>query len=372
MGPILLARAHARVVRTTRSPSGKVLIGAAGFADAGPLGRVDPRGMAVAALGEAWWAAFDAADSAVHAAAATLPAAELRERAGRLLREREATVELLDAVARVEHDPHRFAHLLVARSGLKRLLGLPAGIDACVFNLDGVLVGSAAVHAAAWQEVFDRFLEERSERTHGRFAPFDPQRDYPAHLHGRPRREGVHAFLASRGISLPPPEVHALAEAKQAALARRLAQHSLHAFVGSEHYLELAREAGVRRAVVSASANASAMLAQVGLDRFVDVRVDGTTMAAERLRAKPAPDVLLAACERLAVAPERAAAFETTPAGVAAARRGGFAYVVAVDMPVDGADRGVSGLAELLELSARPGSSTAPGGRRARTPSRAT
>jgi beta-phosphoglucomutase-like phosphatase (HAD superfamily) len=314
--------------------------------------------MELATLGEAWWSAFDAADTAMHAATATLPPAELGTRARRLAHEREATVALLDAVARVEHDPHRFEHLLLARSQLRPLLGLPPGVQACVFDLDAVIAGSAAVHAAAWQDVLDRYLDTRPV-----VVRFDPHREYVAYLHGRPRLEGIHAFLASRGISLPPAEVHALADAKQAALARRLARRAVHAFAGSERYLELAREAGIRRAVVSPSTNASAMLAQAHLERFVDARLDGTAIG---------PDALLAACDRLVVAPQRAAAFATTRAGLDAARAARFAFVVAVDTPIDGADREVASLAELLELSARPASSTAPGARRAPTPSRAT
>jgi beta-phosphoglucomutase-like phosphatase (HAD superfamily) len=314
--------------------------------------------MEIATLGEAWWTAFDAAASAMHAAAATLPASEIGARARRLARERESTVALLDAVACLEHDPHRFEHLLLGRSELRSLLRLPAAVKACVFDLDAIVAGGSAVHAAAWQEVFDRYLDARPV-----VVRFDPHRDYGAYLHGRPRLEGIHAFLASRGISLPPAEVRRLAATKQTALGRRLARHGVHAFAGSERYLELAREAGIRRAVVSASTNASAMLARAGLERFVDVRVDGTAIG---------DDALLAACERLAVRPQRAAAFVTTSSGIAAARAVGFALVVAVDLTQAGADREVASLAELLELSARPGSSTELGGRRAPTPIRAT
>jgi beta-phosphoglucomutase-like phosphatase (HAD superfamily) len=54
-------------------------------------------------------------------------------------------------------------------------------------------------------------------------------------------------------------------------------------------------------------------------------------MAAERLRAKPAPDTLLAACRALDVEPAAAAVFEDSPAGVEAARAAGVGFVVGVD-----------------------------------------
>jgi beta-phosphoglucomutase family hydrolase len=245
------------------------------------------------------------------------------------------------------------------------LLGLPSAVSACVFNLDGVLIGSAALHAAAWAETFDEFILARIERTGGRFAPFNPRTDYPEYMHGKPRLEGVRAFLASRGISLPegvnddPPgseTVHGLASHKKEVLLRRIEERGVSAFEGSKRYLELARDAGLHCAVVSASANTDAILERAGLASLVEQRVDGNTILAERLRGKPAPDILLAACRMLGVPPQQAAAFETSSAGVAAARAGGLGLVIGVDaggqaeaLRNQGADLVVSGLAELLE-----------------------
>jgi HAD superfamily hydrolase (TIGR01509 family) len=240
-------------------------------------------------------------------------------------------------------------------------------VTACVFNLDGVLIGSAAVHAAAWMETFDEFILTRAERARGHFAPapFNPRTDYPAHIHGRPRLEGVRAFLASRGISLPEGRaddapgtetVHGLANRKKVALLRRLDEHGLSAFEGARSYLELAREGGVRCAVLSASANTGTILERAGLATLVDGCVDGNTIAAEHLRPRPAPDMLLAACRQLAVEPRNAAAFETSAAGVAAARSAGFELVVGVDrggrwkeLLDRGANMVISGLDEILD-----------------------
>jgi beta-phosphoglucomutase-like phosphatase (HAD superfamily) len=215
----------------------------------------------------------------------------------------------------------------------RRLLGLPSGVKACVFTLDGVLIGSAAIHAAAWAETFDELVSRRIERTGGQFAPFNQRIDYPLHLHGKPRLDGVRAFLASRGISLPegdatdPPgleTVHGLANQKKQALLRRLDEHGVNAFEGSRRYLELAHDAGLRCAVVSASANTETILERSGLADLADESVDGTTMAVEKLRqacAGHAPRGVSQARRRA----RGAAAFETTPAGIAAARAAGFA-----------------------------------------------
>ena len=78
-------------------------------------------------------------------------------------------------------------------------------------------------------------------------------------------------------------------------------------------------------------------------------------MSQENLASKPAPDVLVFACERLGLDPEQAAAFETLPAGVQAARAAGIGFTVGVDrhgretLTRAGADVVVADLAELLD-----------------------
>ncbi len=312
-----------------------------------------------------WRAAFDAADSALRSAAGYLPPEEVRDEANRLDAEREPTTELLRALARDRNAHVEVAPLTGSSWTERQLLGLPAGVTALVLTRDGVLIGSAEIHAAAWKETFDEFIARRIERTHGGFATFSRRVDYPEHMHAKPRLEGVRAFLASRGISLPegdaddPPgteTVHGLANRKNQALLRCLDEHGVNAFAGSRRYLEIAHEAGMECAVVSASANTRTILERSGLASLVDRSVDGETIAADRLRAKPAPDTLLEACRQLGVEPERAAAFETTPAGIAAARTAGFQFVIGVSstgqadaLRTAAPDLVVTGLAELLD-----------------------
>jgi HAD superfamily hydrolase (TIGR01509 family) len=292
---------------------------------------------------------------------------ELDEHKWRLAQERDVTAQLLDRVARENH-------IKLLRIGgpraTRQMIGLPEGVVACVFDLDGVLTGSAGVHAAAWADAFDEFLSRRLELTGERFAefrPFNPSVDYYAHLHGKPRLEGVHAFLASRGIRLPeghPDDpagtetVYGLANRKNEALLHRLEREGVSAYADTRAYLDSAREAGMRLAVVSPSSNTEAILDRAGLRSLIRVRVDGNDIGEVRLRAKPAPDTLLEACRRLDVSPEHVAAFETTPAGVEAARAAHVGYLVGVDRPdlgsmldVDDADVGVPGLAALLDPS---------------------
>jgi HAD superfamily hydrolase (TIGR01509 family) len=312
-----------------------------------------------------WRAAFDAADSALRCAAGYLPPDEVRDEAHRLEAEREPTTALLRALASDRHAHVQIAPLTGSSWNARQLLGIPGGVTALVLTLDGVLIGSAEIHAAAWKETFDEFIARRIDRTHGLFSPFSRRVDYPEHMHAKPRLEGVRAFLASRGISLTegdsadPPgaeTVHGLANRKNQALLRRLDEQGVNAFAGSRRYLEIAHDAGVQCAVVSASANTGTILARSGLVGLVDRSVDGETIAAEGLRAKPAPDTLLEACRQLGVEPEHAAAFETTPAGIAAARAAGFGFVIGVSstgqaaaLRAEAPDLVVTGLAELLD-----------------------
>ena len=208
-----------------------------------------------------------------------------------------------------------------------------AGLDAAIFDLDGVLTDTAALHEAAWKEMFDAFLRERGE---GR-EPFS-SRDYRLYVDGRRREDGVRAFLASRAIDLPegspqdPPEaetVNGLSRRKNDAVRERLRVAS-EALPGADHLLRDLRAAGVRVAVASSSANAGTVLEATGLARHVEVRVDGLDAARLDLPSKPDPALFLETLERLEVEPARAAVFEDALAGVEAGRRAGFGTVVGV------------------------------------------
>jgi beta-phosphoglucomutase family hydrolase len=239
------------------------------------------------------------------------------------------------------------------------VLGLPDDITACLFDLDGVLTKTAEVHARAWKETFDRFLEKRGEK------PFDLARDYDEYVDGKPRLDGVRDFLASRGIQLPegqsddPPghdTVHGIGNRKNELLLERIHRDGVTVYEGSRRYLALARDAGLARAVVSSSANAVSVLKVTGLDEFIQAVVDGNTIEQKRLPGKPAPDSFLAGAELLHVAPGAAAVFEDALAGVAAGRAGNFGFVVGVNrlgadhergLREHGADTVVSDLADL-------------------------
>jgi beta-phosphoglucomutase family hydrolase len=242
--------------------------------------------------------------------------------------------------------------------------GLPEHIRACLFDLDGVLTQTAVVHDMAWQQALDAFLRHRADRDHTPFIPFDVVADYDRFIDGKPRVDGVRAFLAARGITLPEgastdtadsETVLGLANAKNEIFVRLLAAQGVRPYPGSVRYLRVVRTAGLATAVVSASAHCRQVLAAAGLTGNFDTLVDGVTAREQQLAGKPAPDSYLAAARQLGKLPAACAVFEDALAGVQAGRAGRFGLVVGVDrvgqgpdLRAAGADIVVRDLADLL------------------------
>jgi alpha,alpha-trehalose phosphorylase len=218
--------------------------------------------------------------------------------------------------------------------------------EAVLFDLDGVLTSTAALHARCWKAVFDELPL---------IEPFDIEHDYLAHVDGKPRYDGVRDFLASRGITLSEEQVRDIGDRKQALVEKALAGESVEAFPASVRWVKHLREAGVRTAVVSSSTNATDVLRSAGIAGLFETTVDGRDLAELDLAGKPAPDGFLEAARRLDVEPTRAVVVEDALAGVTAGRAGGFGLVVGVARHAEpgalrsaGADMVVEDLAEML------------------------
>ncbi len=249
------------------------------------------------------------------------------------------------------------------RTGADSRLGLPAGVHVCLFDLDGVLTKTAAVHARAWKEMFDAFLERRA-RPGAPFVPFDQARDYIEYVDGKPRADGVRAFLQSRHIVLPeggshdPPQIdtiNGLGNRKDRIFLDLIHRDGVQTYDGSVRYVDAAREAGFRLAVVSSSKNTTEVLRAARLEGRFDAQVDGNVAQREHLKGKPAPDTYLRAAHMLHAAATEAAVYEDALAGVAAGHAGGFGIVIGLDragqsdaLYAHGADLVVKDLAELL------------------------
>ena len=246
----------------------------------------------------------------------------------------------------------------------------PRDYDAVLFDLDGVLTRTADVHAAAWKRLFDEFLERHAERTGEPFEPFDVIHDYLQHVDGKPRRQGVAAFLAARGIDVPvgradDPEdaatQHGLARRKDRYFLEQLRRHGVETFGSSIALAEALHEHDIKTAVVSSSRNCATVLEAAGIAELFDVRVDGLDLERQDLAGKPAPDMFLEAARRLDTEPERTVVVEDAIAGVAAGRAGRFGLVIGVDrsgrsqaLREAGADVVVSDLCQVQVVSKAP------------------
>ena len=216
----------------------------------------------------------------------------------------------------------------------------PRDYDAVLFDLDGVLTRTASVHAAAWKKLFDGFLERRATRLGEPFVPFNIDADYPRYVDGKPRYDGVSAFLESRGIDLPlgAPEdgpdvqsVSALGNLKDRYFLQHLEQHGVEPYEAAIALVRILRAQEIKTAVVSSSNNCAAVLEAVGIARLFDTRVDGMDITRLELDGKPAPDAFLEAARRLGAEPSRAVVVEDAIAGVEAGRAARFGCVIGVD-----------------------------------------
>ena len=231
------------------------------------------------------------------------------------------------------------------------MLGLPDGVTTLLFDLDGVLTDTASVHQRAWKEMFDEYLRERDGDGFKEFTP----RDYERYVDGKPRYDGVASFLESRDIDPEKDLVRTLGDRKNDAVQKKIREEGVKVYEGSRRYLEAARDAGLRRAVVSSSANAAEVLDVTGLAPLIDARVDGVVAKERRLPGKPKPDTFVEGARMLGAKPAQAAVFEDALSGVEAGRAGDFGVVIGVDrvgqadaLREHGADRVVQDLDELL------------------------
>lgn len=228
--------------------------------------------------------------------------------------------------------------------------------DAVIFDLDGVVTQTAAVHAAAWKQLFDSYLAQRAARTGGAeddacapgappgtadpHRPFDLDRDYARYVDGKPRYDGVRDFLASRGIELPwgdpsdAPEtetVCGLGNRKNAFFNAEVREHGVRTYPSTIEVIDRLREVGVRVGLMSSSKNTAMVLDVTGTTDLFEVRVDGVVAAEVGLPGKPDPAMYLEAARRMGVDAARSVVVEDALSGVEAGRRGGFGLVIGVD-----------------------------------------
>jgi alpha,alpha-trehalase len=244
------------------------------------------------------------------------------------------------------------------------------GIDAVIFDLDGVITRTASVHEASWERLFNEYLQERSDRTGEPFERFGSA-DYLEYVDGKPRYDGVRSFLESRGIDLPwgGPEdspdtetVCGLGNRKNDYFLDRLRRHGAEPYETSVAFVRELQRQGVATALISSSRNVRDVLKAAGLSELFSVVVDGVLAGELGLPGKPHPAVFHEAAARLGAEPRRAAIVEDAQSGVQAGRDGEFQVVVGVDRGGNAEELAMGGatvvVSDLAELSVKPAART--------------
>jgi beta-phosphoglucomutase family hydrolase len=242
---------------------------------------------------------------------------------------------------------------------------------AAIFDLDGVLTQTAAAHAAAWKQTFDEYLGDLARRSGTPHREFAQDADYRAYVDGRPRYQGVEAFLESRGIHLPPgspedpPELETvcgLGNRKNQRFNAIVESSGVSVYGSTLVLIQDLLKAGVKVGLATSSRNAALVLARTQTAGLFATVVDGIVSEQRGLQGKPHPDIFVAACANLGVPPARAIVVEDAVAGVRAGAAGGFGLVVGVarennarELQENGADFVVRDLAEVTveEISQR-------------------
>ncbi len=189
-------------------------------------------------------------------------------------------------------------------------------IQACIFDLDGVIVDTAKYHFQAWRRLANELGFDFSEADNEQ-------------LKGVSRMESLDIILSWGGLTLPEAQKRELAERKNE-WYKELISHMQPAEIlpGVLAFLEELQQRGIRLALGSASKNAGAVMQSIGLAQRFEVVVDGHLAT----RSKPDPQVFLMAAQAMGLAPGQCIVFEDAESGVEAALRGGF-YAVGVGSP---------------------------------------
>ncbi|MCF8231266.1 MAG: beta-phosphoglucomutase family hydrolase [Bacteroidales bacterium] len=210
---------------------------------------------------------------------------------------------------------------------------------AVIFDLDGVITQTAAVHSAAWKKMFDEYLKERKAKYNETFQEFTHQHDYLNYVDGKPRYEGVASFLESRGISIPygdpsdDPEketICGLGNRKDRAFNETLKSGGVKVFPSTTAFIKELHANNIRTGVASSSKNCKNVLEAAGLDHLFETRVDGTVSSQLNLKGKPEPDIFTQACDNLGVAYEDTVIVEDAVSGVQAGKNGRFGLVLGI------------------------------------------
>ncbi len=181
-------------------------------------------------------------------------------------------------------------------------------INACIFDLDGVIVDTAHYHFMAWRRLAGELGVTLTEQENEK-------------LKGVSRMDSLEIILKLGGITKNEREKEALATKKNNWFVEYI--HSMKSneiFPGVKELIQQIRASGRKVALASSSKNAETVIELLGIAPLFDVMIDGTMI----IKTKPNPEIFLLAASRLNSSPKECLVFEDAEAGVEAAVRAGM------------------------------------------------
>lgn len=180
-----------------------------------------------------------------------------------------------------------------------------------IFDLDGVIADTAVVHHAAWKrlaaEIGIAFDDSVGDR-----------------LKGVDRRGSLDILLERAPRAYSEDEKEALASRKNDYYRQQIETFGPHNLLpGARHAVESVRRAGLKTALASASRNAPLLLERLGIADLFDYVVDANHIG----RAKPDPEIFLAAARGLGMEPSECIGVEDAAAGIASIHAAGMKAV---------------------------------------------
>lgn len=205
-------------------------------------------------------------------------------------------------------------------------------IQACIFDLDGVIVDTARYHYKAWKRLANEL-------------GFDLTPEQNEKMKGISRIESLEMLLEMGDKEATRKEKKQLADIKNSWYREYITEMQPDDLLpGVVDFLEELTEEHILVAVGSASRNAPTIIRQVQIGRYLDALIDGSKVK----KGKPDPEVFLKAAEEMGIPPEHCVVFEDARAGIEAAKNGGM-RAIGVGSPsvLHQADMVISGISEM-------------------------
>ena len=189
-------------------------------------------------------------------------------------------------------------------------------IKAFIFDLDGVITDTAKLHFIAWQKLAQRL-------------GFDIDHEFNEKLKGVGRMDSLNLILQHGGISLTETEKESEAARKNDEYVELIADMNASDLLpGAREALEAIRAAGLKTGLASASKNAPAILARLGISDLFDTIVDARFV----INGKPDPEIFLKGAAQLDLSVTECIGVEDAVAGLQSIKDAGM-YAIGIGDP---------------------------------------